>query len=86
MNHALISSYHSVPRIRKHHVIAVLAVLVIGLGAKQYFFPPIKAEANIHAVPSASINVLQMQIDYPNGNNLPQQKMNDTTFVFSDPN
>ena len=29
MNHALISSYHSVPRIRKHHVIAVLAVGIV---------------------------------------------------------
>ena len=67
---------------RAHHVIAVVAVLIIGLGAKQYFFPPIKAEANI---PSASMNVFQMQIDYPNRNNLPVQKMRDMTFVFSDP-
>jgi hypothetical protein len=81
MNHALISSYHSVPRIRKHHVIAVLAVLVIGLGAKQYFFPPIKAEANIHAVPSAGMNILQMHRDI-NVKTLPVQKMHDMTFAF----
>jgi hypothetical protein len=66
---------------RAHHVIAVVAVLVIGVAAKQYFFPPIKVEA---AVPSASMNVLQMQIKHPNRNNLPAQKMNDMSVVFSD--
>ena len=69
---------------RAHHVIAVVAVLIIGLGAKQYFFPPMQAEADIHAVPSASMNVLQMHIDHPNRNNLPTQKMHDMTFVYSD--
>ena len=68
--------------VRAHHVIAVVAVLVIGLGAKQYFFSPMQAEADIHAVPSASMNVLKMHIDHPNRNNLPSQKMNDMTFVF----
>ena len=70
---------------RAHHVIAVVAVLIIGLGAKQYFFPPMQAEADIHAVPSASMNVLQMHIDHPNIKNLPVEKMHDMTFVFSDP-
>ena len=32
---------------RAHHVVAVLAVLVIGLGTKQYLFPPKQAEANL---------------------------------------
>src|SRR5664279_4758989 len=36
---------------RAHHVIAVVAVLVIGLGAKQFVFPPKQADANINAVP-----------------------------------
>jgi len=67
---------------RAHHVIAVLAVLVIGLGAKQFVFPPKQADADINAVPSASMNVLKMHIDHPNRNNLPSQKMNDMTFVF----
>jgi molybdenum-dependent DNA-binding transcriptional regulator ModE len=69
---------------RAHHVIAVVAVLVIGLGAKQFFFPPMKAEADIHAVPSASMNVEQMHIDHPNRYNHPVQKMNDMTFVYSE--
>jgi hypothetical protein len=69
---------------RAHHVIAVVAVLLIGLGTKQFFFPATKADADIHAVSSASMNALQMQIDYPNTENLPVQKMHDMTFVFSD--
>jgi hypothetical protein len=81
MNHALISSYHFVPSIRTHHVLAVVAVLVIGLVAKQYFFPPMEAEANLHAVPSASMNVLQMHRDI-NMQNLSVQKVHDRTFVF----
>jgi hypothetical protein len=67
---------------RAHHVIAVVAVLVIGLGAKQFMFPPKQAEAEI--IPSASMNVLQMHIDHPNINNLPQQKINDKAFIFTD--
>jgi hypothetical protein len=67
---------------RAHHVIAVVAVLVVGLGAKQFMFPPKQADANINAVSSASMNALQMHIDHPNRNNLPSQKMNDMTFVF----
>ena len=70
---------------RAHHVIAVVAVLVIGLGAKQFVFPPQQADADINAVPSASVNVHQMLIDHPNRNNFPAQKMHDMTFVFSAP-
>ncbi len=69
---------------RAHHIIAVVAVLVIGLGVKQYFFPPIKAVADIHTIPSASMNVLQMHIDHPNKKDLPAQKMRDMSVVFPD--
>jgi molybdenum-dependent DNA-binding transcriptional regulator ModE len=67
---------------RTHHVIAVVAVLVIGLGAKQYMFPPRQADATVF--PTASMNVLQMHIDHPNINKLPQQKMSDKAFIFTD--
>ena len=67
---------------RAYHVIAVVAVLVIGLGAKQLLFPPKQAEAD--AIPIASMNVLQMHNDHPNINNLPQQKMNDKAFIFTE--
>ena len=68
---------------RAHHVITVVAVLVIGLGAKQFLFPPKQADANINAVPSASVNVLQMHRDIDT-KSLPVQKMNDKTFIFTD--
>jgi hypothetical protein len=66
---------------RVHHVIAVVAVLVIGLGAKQYMFPPKQANADVF--PTASMNVLQMHSDIEL-KQLPQQKMNDKTFIFTD--
>ena len=66
---------------RTHHVIAVVAVLIIGLGAKLYLFPPKKAEAD--AIPTATTNVLQLQTDI-NMRQLPQQKMNDKTFIFTE--
>jgi hypothetical protein len=71
---------------RLHHVIAVVAVLIIGIGAKQFLFPPKQAEANIQAMPSTSMNILQMHIDHPNKNNHPVQKIHDMSFVFSEPN
>jgi hypothetical protein len=64
---------------RAHHVIAVVAVLVVGFGAKQFFFPPVKAEADI---PVAGMNLEQILIDHPNRNKFPEQKMHDMTFVF----
>ena len=64
---------------RKHHVIAVVVILLIGLAVKQYFYPPVKAEADINADPSSTMNVMQMHIDHPSP---PDQKMHDMTFVF----
>jgi hypothetical protein len=69
---------------RAHHIIAVVAVILISFGVKIFFFSPPTAEADIHAVQSASMNVLQMTIDHPNRNNHPVQKMNDMSFVYSD--
>lgn len=66
------------PFMRAHHAIAVGIVLIIGFGAKEFFFPPIKADADI---PSVSMNVLQMHRDMDT-KSLPAQKMHDATFVF----
>jgi hypothetical protein len=66
---------------RAHHAIFVIAALLIGFGVKQHFLPPEAAEADIHAVPSAGMNVLQMHIDHPS-ENLPIQHIRDMTFVF----
>jgi len=52
---------------RLQHVIAVVTVLIIGVGAKQFFSPVKTAEADIRAV---SVNVLQMHREYPNMKNL----------------
>jgi hypothetical protein len=81
MNHTLRLKHDFVPHIRAHHVIAVLAVLVIGLGAKQFLFPPRQADAGIQFVPTVSVNVLQMHsgIDVKS---LSVQKMNDMSLVF----
>ena len=68
---------------RVHHVIAVVAVLVVGVGAKQFLFPPTQADAGANAVPSASVNVLQMHRDIDT-KFLSVQKMNDKTFIFTD--
>ena len=65
---------------RAHHVIAVIAVLVIGLGAKLYLFPPKQAEADVF--PTGTMNVLQMHTDI-DMKQLPAQKMHDMTFVFA---
>ena len=68
---------------RVHHVIAVVAVLVIGLGAKQYLFPPTQADAGINAAPRASVNVLQMHRDIDT-KSIPVQNINDKTSIFTD--
>ena len=67
---------------RAHHVIAVVAVLVIGLAAKQFLFPAKEAQAGIHVAPNAGLNVLQMHIDHPNIKGLPVQTMHDMTFAI----
>ena len=61
---------------RKHHVIAVIVVLFIGLGVKQFSFPPKAAEALPYA---GNTDIRQMHIDH---RNLPVQKMHDMSFVF----
>ena len=60
---------------RAHHVIAVVAVLVIALGAKQFLFPPKQAEADLNAGPDTvamDIRALEATIDIKS---LPEQKM-----------
>ena len=65
--------------LRAHHVIAVVAILLISFGVKMFFWSVPTADANIRANPSASMNVLQMHTDHPNRK--PPQQMNDMTFV-----
>ena len=51
---------------RAHHVIAVVAVLVIGFGSKQLLFPPKQAKADVHAVADTvtmDVRALEATID-----------------------
>ena len=67
--------------LRAHHVIAVVAILLISFGVKMFFWSAPTAEADVRPVPSASMNILQMHTNHPNRNNLPPLQMNDMTFV-----
>jgi hypothetical protein len=50
-----------------------------------FFLSVPTAEADVHAVPSASMNVLQMQVDHPSRNSIEEEKVNDMSLVFSAP-
>jgi hypothetical protein len=61
---------------RLHYAIAVGAVVLIGFGVKLVFFPAPASEADISAVKSGGMNILQMEIDHPM-KNLPVQEVKD---------
>ena len=61
---------------RRNHVIALAAVILVGIGVKLFFFaaaPPAEAEAR------PSLDVSRTHID----KKLPVQKLHDKSFVFS---
>jgi hypothetical protein len=66
---------------RAHHAIAVVAIILIGLGLKLTFFSAPPADADARAVESLHIDISQLQ---QNIKNLPEQKRHDMTFVFSE--
>jgi len=66
---------------RPHHAIAVVAIILIGLGLKLPFFSGPPADADARAVESLHIDVSQLQ---QNIKILPEQKRHDMTFVFSE--
>jgi hypothetical protein len=66
---------------RAHHAIAIVAIVLIGFGLKLAFFSAPTAEADALSVESLRIDVFQLQ---RNIKNLPEQKMHDMTFVFSE--
>jgi hypothetical protein len=61
---------------RSHYVITIIALVVLGFGVKLFFFPAPPAVANTNI----GIDVSEMHKNL----NLPQQKLHDMTFVFSD--
>jgi hypothetical protein len=61
---------------RVHHAIAIVAIVLIGFGLKLTFFSAPPAEA----VP-VRMDISQM---HQNIRNLPEQRVDDMTFVFSE--
>jgi hypothetical protein len=77
-------SEHSQPKeplMRTHHVIAiaVVAVVLVGIGAKLPFFTAPIAKADSRSINSASADVSPM---HQNIKNLPVQTFHDMTLVF----
>ena len=66
-------------RMRVHHAIAIVAVVLIVFGLKLTFFSAQPAEAI--PVEGMRIHISQMR---QNIRNLPEQRMHDMTFVFSE--
>ena len=60
---------------RHSHVIAIIVVLLIGVGVKMIFFPKSAAEAQLRVPTTASMNVLQMHLDRPGMRGLPEQNI-----------
>jgi hypothetical protein len=66
---------------RAHHVIAIVAVILVGVGLKVIFFAAPAAEADSLSIKSVSLDISRM---HRNTENLPVQKIHDMSFVFSD--
>jgi len=62
-------------------IIALIAVILIGVGVKLIFFSAPTAEASLLSVKSVRMDVSEVQ---RNTKNLPVQKIDDMTFIFSD--
>jgi hypothetical protein len=63
---------------RKHHIAAIVATILVAFAVKVFFLAP-TAEANIHAVKGASMDVSRMH----ENRTLPVQAVHDMTFVYS---
>jgi hypothetical protein len=66
---------------RAYHAIAVVTLILIGFGLKLTFFSAPIAEADVGSVKSVDIDISRM---HQNIKNLPVEKFQDMTFVFSD--
>jgi hypothetical protein len=66
---------------RAHHAIGIVAVILVGFGLKLLFFSAPSAEADLLGVRSVGMDISQM---HRNNKNLPEQKIHDMTFVFSE--
>jgi len=66
---------------RAHHVIAVVAVILVGFGVKLIFFTAPTAEADPLFIKSVGVDVSQLHQNV----NLPVQQFHDMSFVFPSP-
>jgi hypothetical protein len=64
---------------RAHHVIAVVAVILVGVGLKVIFFAAPTAEADSRPIKSAGVDISQI---HQNIKSLPVQKIHDMSLVF----
>jgi hypothetical protein len=62
----------------KRHIVAIVAVILVGFAAVKLFVPTADAEARV--VRGAGMDVSRLH----EGKNLPVQKIDDMTFIFSD--
>jgi hypothetical protein len=65
---------------RAHHAIAVVTVLLVGIGLKLTFFSASIAAADVRSTKSVSIDVSEMHQKIKNP---PVEHFHDMTFVFS---
>lgn len=63
---------------RARSVLAITAIIIITIGVKLFIVSPRQAEADI-----PRMNMLQMHTNYPNIKNMPVQRMDDMSLVFS---
>jgi hypothetical protein len=66
---------------RAHHVIAVATFILVGAGVKLIFFPGPTAAVELGSARNVSVDVSAMRQQIKN---LPVEKIDDMTFVFSD--
>jgi hypothetical protein len=66
---------------RAHNVIAIVAVILVGVGLKLTFFVAPAAEADSLSIKSVSLDISQL---HQNTRNLPVQKLRDMSFIFSE--
>jgi hypothetical protein len=64
---------------RAYYAIAVVAIILVAFGVKLFFFSAPTAEAGL-AVRSSSMDISRMH----QSANLPMEKIDDMTFVYSD--
>jgi len=66
---------------RAHHVITIIAVILVGVGLKLLFFSAPTAEAVSLPVKSAGVDVSRLQ---QNAKNLPVEKLHGAPLTFGD--